>query len=429
MKKLALNPKLFWKPDSRTNLSLGLFYNGETREGGNMTAIENNSFDTTVFVEKNTSSRINSQLTFERKFSSGYLTVKNGINYFTLDREKSVQLAGKQLSSFSEISYSAESEHNKLVTGINIITDNFSEDKLISGYERNYSFLTSGVFIQNDYSPNKKLTFQVGARGDYEKKYGFFFLPKISAVYKAQDNLSFRGGFGFGYKLPALFTEDTESNPYAPQQLLGFSDSLKAEKSIGGNFDINYRTLIGNTIGLSINQAFYYTVIDNPLTLVSVPQNQLMYVNTTGNVLSKGFETSLKLNYDHYRLYAGYTFIEARTKINESETVVELVPKHKLNLIASYEDHGNFRTAIEFYYFGKQYLSNGSQATDYWVAGYMIEKTFNQFSLFVNFENFLNTKQSSYGKIVFPPMNKPTFDEIYAPLEGRVISLGVKVNI
>lgn len=429
VKKISLNPKLFWKPDSKTNISLGVFYNGETREGGNVTAIDNGTFDSTVFVEKNVSSRINSQLTFERKIGKNYLTIKNGVNYFKLDREKSVQFAGKQFSSFTELSYVMENSTNRFLAGANLITDNFTEDKNVSGFDRNYNHITTGAFIQNDYSPNERLTVQAGARGDYEKKYGFFFLPKLSAVYKIQSNLSVRGGIGLGYKLPALFTEDTESNPYAPQELLGFSDSLKAEKSTGGNFDINYSTIIGNTVALSINQAFYYTVIDNPLVLASLPQNRFSYVNTNGNVISKGFETSLKLNYEHYRLYAGYTFIEATTKDDYSQRTIELVPKHKLNLIASYEDHGNFRTAIEFYYFGKQYLSDGSQATDYWVAGYMVEKSFNKFSIFVNFENFLNTKQSSYGKIVFPPVSKPTFAEIYAPLEGRVISLGVKINL
>lgn len=429
VKKISLNPKLFWKPDAKTNISLGIFYNGEIREGGNVTAIENNTFDSTSFVERNISSRVNTQFTFQKEIGRNFLTIKNGVNYFKLDKEKSVKFSGKQFSSFTEISYEVANSKNKFLAGVNLISDNFSEDKIISGFERNYNHLTTGVFIQNDYSPNKKFTVQAGARGDYEKKYGFFFLPKLSAIYKAEDNLAFRGGIGLGYKLPALFTEDTESNPYAPQELLGFSDSLKAEKSIGGNFDVNYRTFIGNKIGMSINQAFYYTVIDNPLVLSSLPGNQYAYVNTDGNVTSKGFETSLKINYEHYRLYAGYTFIEAIAKVNNSKSSIELVPKHKLNLIGSYEDHGNFRTAIEFYYFGKQYLSDGMQATDYWVAGYMAEKYFSGFSIFVNFENFLNTKQSSYGKIVFPPMNRPSFAEIYAPLEGRVISLGVKINL
>lgn len=429
VKKISLSPKLFWKPNPTTNISLGIFYNGEIREGGNVSAIESGKFDSTFFVEKNISNRINSQFTLIKEFGKNSLTIKNGINFYKLEREKSVQFFGKQLSTFTELSCSFKTSENSFLIGANIISDNFSEDKSISGFERNYNYFTTGLFMQNDFSPNNRLTLQVGARGDYEKKYGLFFLPKISAVYKTSEAVTFRGGFGLGYKLPALFTEDTESNPYAPQELLGFSDSLKAEKSTGGNFDINYKTIIGNTIALNINQAFYYTIINSPLVLENLPQNRYAYVNTDGNVTSKGFETSLKINYKHYRLYAGYTFIEAFAKEKNTEKFIELVPKHKLNLIGSYEDHGNFRTAIEFYYFGKQYLSDGSQATDYWIAGFMAEKVFTNFSLFVNFENFLNTKQSTYGKVVYPPANRPSFAEIYAPLEGRVISLGLKINL
>ena len=59
-----------------------------------------------------------------------------------------------------------------------------------------------------------------------------------------------------GYKLPSIFTEDAEKiylRGIAPIN----SDIMKAEKSLGLNFDINYKTALLGRMTFSVNQMFF----------------------------------------------------------------------------------------------------------------------------------------------------------------------------
>jgi outer membrane receptor for ferrienterochelin and colicins len=63
----------------------------------------------------------------------------------------------------------------------------------------------------------------------------------VSALFKISNKLSSRIGGGLGYKIPTIFTEQTESMQY--QKVLPLNN-VNAEKSIGGTVDINYKTNI-----------------------------------------------------------------------------------------------------------------------------------------------------------------------------------------
>jgi iron complex outermembrane receptor protein len=61
----------------------------------------------------------------------------------------------------------------------------------------------------------------------------------------------------------------------------------------------------------------------------------------------------------------------------------------------------------------------------------MAEKTWNRFSLFINFENFTDTRFSKkIPKITNGTATHPSgFSEIYGPTDGRVINGGLKISL
>ena len=59
----------------------------------------------------------------------------------------------------------------------------------------------------------------------------------------------------------------------------------------------------------------------------------------------------------------------------------------------------------------------------------MAEKIWNKFSVYINFENFLDTRQTRFDTIYTGSVNDPIFRDIYAPLDGFVINGGVKINL
>jgi iron complex outermembrane receptor protein len=44
-------------------------------------------------------------------------------------------------------------------------------------------------------------------------------------------------------------------------------------------------------------------------------------------------------------------------------------------------------------------------------------------------ENMFDVRQSRFGRIVYPPYTNPTFAQIYAPLDGMVANVAIKINI
>lgn len=78
------------------------------------------------------------------------------------------------------------------------------------------------------------------------------------------------------------------------------------------------------------------------------------------------------------------------------------------------------------YYTSKQYRTDYSATPGYWVMGAMAMRTFKRVCIFVNFEDFTDTRQSRYESMYTPPISNPTFKDIWAPIEGFVANGGFK---
>jgi iron complex outermembrane receptor protein len=63
------------------------------------------------------------------------------------------------------------------------------------------------------------------------------------------------------------------------------------------------------------------------------------------------------------------------------------------------------------------------------VTGLLLEKDIKKVSVVLNFEDLTDTRQTRFGPVVIPPYTNPAFKEIYAPLEGFMANLAVKVRI
>jgi outer membrane receptor for ferrienterochelin and colicins len=263
-------------------------------------------------------------------------------------------------------------------------------------------------------------------RLDYSEKWGLFPLPKVSILYKATDKLTTRLGGGLGYKIPDIFTEEAEQINY--RNILPINaNNLNAEKSIGGNIDFNYKTPLTDDIFFSINQLFYVTSINNGLLLNTSNNGYLQFENANGDILSKGAETNIKFTYKDFRWIVNYAFIEATLNYLPNNPQKPLTPKHNIGSVLMYESD-KWRIGYEAYYIGEQTLSNGNKTDDFITMGLMVMRNFKWGSVFTNFENFTDVRQSKFSPEVLGTINNPIFPEIYAPTDGIVISLGILIK-
>ncbi|WP_126247957.1 TonB-dependent receptor [Chitinophaga rhizosphaerae] len=426
-----INPKLFLYFNPRTRLNFGVNATLEDRTGGDIQYIKGRGDATHSYFEKNKTQRYSTQLAFDHDFSeNSSLTVKNSVNNFK--RKLSIPgyvFDGTQWSSYTEAAYSRHRERSEWVAGVNVYTDNFKEAKTDTIPLRNYDQNTVGAFVQNTWKASEAVHLETGLRGDYVVDYGFVLLPRASVLFKFSPKFSSRIGGGLGYKTPTIFTEETERLRYHSVLPIN-SDDNKLERSYGANFDLNYRTgFADGKVSLSVNQLFFYTRINDPLLLTSAPGNLYRLVNAEGHIDTKGWETNVKVSFDDLKLFIGYTFTDAQINENGIKRENYLTSRHRLNNVLMYEIEEKWKFGLEGYYYSKQQLSDGKTGKPYWICGFMAEKIWEKFSLFVNFENFLDTRQTRFDSIYTGTVTNPVFRDIYAPLDGFVVNGGLKLRL
>jgi len=427
----SVNPKLYYYFNPSTELSLGLLSTIDKRTGGDMEVIKGNPSIENVFTEENTSERYATQLNFQNTTDNRTITFKNSISYF--DRKLTIpdyRFNGNQVSSFSEAMYSLhKNEKSDWQIGANHYLEQFTEDNTDSLPVRNYTHNTIGGFVQNTTDISDKFILEAGLRTDYNTDYGAFVLPRFSLLIKANNKLSSRIGGAMGYKLPTIFTEDAERLYFRGIQPLS-TEQVDAETSIGGNFDINYKTALGDEMTFSINQLFFLTQLKNALVLREDETTNMAYFESAdGNILSSGFETNIKLTYDDFKLYLNYAYINTELQYDNINNQKPLTPKHNAGIVLFYEIEEKWSAGYEVYYTGEQYDNLYNRKTDFWTMGIMLMRHWERLSVFVNFENFTNVLQSDFEPLVLPPTNNPTFPDIWAPTDGFVFNGGIKLRL
>ncbi|MGF7079628.1 TonB-dependent receptor domain-containing protein [Mucilaginibacter sp. UYCu711] len=429
--RYTLNPKLFFYFNDRATLIAGINSTIENRIGGDMKYLDGNGNSKHSYFEENKTGRYSSQLELDHKFNAKEkLTIKNNVSYF--NRSISLQnyrFSGVQVSSYSEANFAYSGEKTDWVAGLNYLTENFNEDKNSSFPLRSYNYNTMGAFIQNTWNATDKFTLESGLRGDYHNEYGFFVLPRISGLYKINSHFTTRLGGGLGYKAPTVFTEDAERIEFRNVLPIAAANT-KAERSYGANFDISYKVgLFDDKVSCSINQLFFYTRINNPILLTTLANSNLQYLQPQGDLNTRGMETNVKITYDNFKLFTGYILAAVMQHTGNSISTYPLVSRNRLNNVFVYEVENKFKIGLEGYYFSSQTLNDGTTGSGYWTAGLMAEKIWERFSLFVNFENLTDTRQTKFGPIYTGSITDPVFKDIYAPLDGFVVNGGIKFKL
>lgn len=429
----TINPRLFYYPDAATTIMLGNSFTKGNNTGGDMAVIKGNADANHTYFEKNTTIRNTSTFEWDKKLKNKTsIKLKQSVSIF--DRHISIpnyNFSGISTNSFTDLSLVFFKQKHTMIGGINFVWDKFKQEN--SSNQNAHSF-TAGAYFQDTWDINERIKIESGIRADnvtykninYNKNQTFV-LPRTSVLFKLSNKISSRIGGGLGYKIPTIFTEQTESMQY--QNVLALNN-VKAEQSIGGTADVNFKTNISTDLQFSINQLFFYTSINKPLVLQKDNAGNYYFFNASKAIISNGFETNLKFIFkEDLKLFAGYTFTNAKAKYLTGNQFLPLLPKSKLNLTLMYEKEDNFKLGLESYFTGSQHLYNGNKTPSFWEFGFMAQKTFGKISCFINFENFTDERQSKYKTVVNPPHSNPTFDDIWNHAEGFVVNGGIKVKL
>jgi len=432
----TLHPKLFYYPNERTTLVIGNAFTRSNRTGGDIFVVNDGADANHRYFESNKSIRNTSTLDFGYKVNeSDLLKIKTSFNYFKRDIAiPDYNFNGINYNAYTDISYLKNISNQSLIFGLNIVYDKFAEQNQTPELAKNFTTRTAGLYAQQTWDISDRFKLESGIRLDlvnyfnaFYRKNQAFVLPRISGLYKIDEHWSSRIGGGLGYKTPTLFTEQTETFQY--QNLLPLNN-VKAEHSYGGTADINFKTAIGEDWLISLNQMFFYTKINNSTILIQNPSGIFHFENTKEPVRSMGFESNAKIIFkEYFKLFAGYTFTDAKANYLPVIQDIRLLPKNKVNLALLYEKERNFKLGLEGYFTDRQYLYNNQRTDAFWEFGFMAEKVFGKISVFINAENFTDTRQSRYKSVVNGSHLNPTFDDIWTHTEGRTFNGGIKLKL
>jgi outer membrane receptor for ferrienterochelin and colicins len=424
-RRFSFNPKIFYFAPL-TTIQFGLNGNIEDRRGGDMLVLEDKGNTRHQYFEENNSTRLSTIFKLERSFGKNSLTLKNSVSYFLRQLKQPQYLfEGDQVSTFTELTMHLPHQVSEWVAGLNLYSDQFQQDKSVTQLEEKQ--LIAGAFVQNNLKVSEKFFVEAGLRTDNADHYRWFVLPRISLMYKFSSKVTSRIGGGLGYKLPTIFTEESEERGF--KNISPINNQLDAETSEGLNWDVNYREKIGEESSIYFNQLFFITRLHRPVILNEMVNvaNQFTFHNANGIMYSRGFETNIRFQREPVSFSLGYTFINAQYDTSGIQSRGLLTARHRIYFNTMYELEDKLRIAYELFYTGPQYTTPSEKKRGYWVTGISAERKWEHFSLFFNAENFTDTRQSRFESLYTGTITQPQFKPIWSHTEGVILNGGVRL--
>ena len=428
---LIIHPKLFFYPSENSSISIGWNGTFDKNLGGDIDVIKGNSDQIHQYFEQNKTQRNSYELIFDQKFSDhSKLTFKNSLSNFNRNFSSNTNfLDAKQKNYFSELTFVKPIKKMTFVLGTDFQGSKFTPEDFqnfkIPKFENN-SF---GIFLQNSIKFDKT-NIETGIRQDFTNHFGSFFLPQVAVIHHFNENWGIRGGIGLGYKVPNALTPQMYDYPI--ENLLPINlKTTKAEKSVGYNLEFNYKLNFGEIDSkeqnsIFINQAFFLTEINNPITGNLDNSGNIEFKNEEKPIISKGFDTYIKAIIDEWELYAGYTFTIAENKYLTKNQFIPLTPKNRFAMTAL-KEFKSWKAGIEASFTGKQHRLDYTETPSYLFIAAMISKNVGEhFILVLNCENLLDYRQSRKEPLYFGNISSPTFYPLWSPIDGRVINFSIK---
>lgn len=429
LKTVFFHPRLFFYPNKNQTIALGYNLTYEDRNGGDMQVLHHSKDSIHQFFIQNTSVRNTIDAVIETKLNrTDQITVKGTASFFKRNISTNVfGMKANQLSYFSELSYLKNLPKHKIVSGINISGERFRNPNPGATVFTSYTYNTLGAFVQDDWKIHDKFIAESGLRFDYHNVYRGFLLPRVSLLYKISSAITTRLGGGLGYRAPSYFSSEVDERDYPNILHASVDPDLVPERSAGLNWDINFKKQV-NGWHLTVNQMFYITEIRKPVVFYTLPNNVIYPINMNKPLHTKGFETYIAATHDELELYLGYTYTVAKKGYDAIQPYVSLSARNKFAGIIAYEFSPHFRAGVEASYTGRQYLDDGTKTPGYLFAAAMVRYDIKNLAIVLNCENLFDYRQTRKENIVYGNTSNPSFKQIWAPIDGRVVNLSVKYS-
>jgi iron complex outermembrane receptor protein len=418
----TLRPRLFWEGENGATAFFTAGLMSEDRRGG--TAPGSVTPAGTPFVEAQETLRSDLGFSLQWPVPVGTAHLRGSATRQEHDHHfGDIAEDDRHDTVFVEGSVSGKTKRTTWVSGLAFQADRYRSETF-PGF--NYGFDTPAVFAQAEHDLTDDVVIAGSARVDSHSEYGTFFSPRLSMLYRP-GRWTVRASYGRGFYPPTPFVEEIEATGLSRLERLG---DLEAETAQTASVDVGWR---GGPF--EANLTLFAADIENALRLVENGPDRVRLVNSGGDTRNRGVEALLRWRRGDFTVTGSWVHVDA-TELDDlglSRRRVDRTPRNTGGLVAMWERHGVGRLGMEAYYTGQQDLSDNpyrDESRPFVELGVLAEKNFGPASVYVNFENILDVRQTDHERLIRParaPDGRWTVDA-WAPLDGFVVNAGVRLR-
>jgi iron complex outermembrane receptor protein len=356
---------------------------------------------------------------------------------------------GRHRTVFTEATMTIPRARATWLLGAGFEQDAFHSPGLV-GFD--YTFGTVSAFAQTTVSLGPRIGMTAGGRCDSHSRYGAFCNPRVAILLRAPGSWRVRLSGATGFFAPTPFVDETEGISLArlapftgtivicnPRLCANDSGavqttdhfSIRAERARYGSLDVT-----GRAGPLGISATVFASTVVHPLLLsdLNIFDERPQLMNAAEPTRTAGVELSGSLAVRPVTVVLNYAYLHS-TMVTPGRARREapLTPRHSGGLEAAWEGGRNTRIAFHGSYTGRQTIFEDPYRTvtlPYTTIGLLFSQRLGRTALYVGGENLGDVRQTRYD-----PLMLPTFSEegrwttdVWAPLAGRVISTGIRVN-
>jgi iron complex outermembrane receptor protein len=423
-RRATLRPRLFWNDGRGASLFVTAGGMTEDREGGTLSGRTTPAG--TPFAEDLETRRLDAGLVgvlllsdTRRMSVRGSAMMQRHRHTFGTAVERDVH--GTE---FGEVAFSGQDGDHAWVLGAALQRERYDARDVPAV---DFDHEIPALFAQDEYAPSRSVTLSASVRLDRHSEYGSFLNPRLSVLLRPGAWVV-RASAGTGYFAPSPFTEETEAVGLGRLLPLG---RLEAERALGAMLDV------GRPVGpWELNATLFGSRVEDALVVSRDGTGSLSLSNATGLVRTWGSE--LLARYHAGPIHFTGTYVHTRSTEprpgGSARREVPLTPRHTVGLVGAWEQEGRGRFGAELYYTGRQALEDNPYrvtSQPYWILGFLVERRIGPARFFLNLENVLDARQTSYDRLVLPA-RRPEGEwitDVWAPLDGRAINGGVRVSM
>jgi outer membrane receptor for ferrienterochelin and colicins len=433
-KRIAVRPRVYWSRSEQSSWFMTGGWASENRRSGTFAGARLPDYR---FYSADADSRHADAGTVGRVVldSTTFLTVRASMmrewrtRWFGEDRE-----ANRRNTILSDVAVTKTRGDHVAVGGVAIERDQYTAHDT---REFSYRYTTPALYAEDAWTPDRRLIVTAGARLDLHSEFGDFVSPHVSILARPSDAWQLRLSRAIGVYAPTPLTDETEA--------LGLSHfrqtAREAEHADGWTLDVSH--VQGS---LELGGSAYRTVVNHPLIMRTAPGSDetLELVNADEPSRTQGIDVYARYRAQPIRFTASYSYLDAtRPEIGriigidfEADTTMRraapLIPRHAIHLDAAYERANDKILGLAVHFTGRQTLTDTVLATSqpYVTVDARLEKHVRRTIVFVYAKNLTDVRQAQFAPVLRSTSGHAGewTNDVWAPLEGRVLNAGVRVT-